>query len=309
MPCYAPLKGFRDPETGGLTFKRHESSGIQMDVACGQCLGCRLDNARMWSMRIVHESRLHEFDQGNCFITLTYEDPGDWSLHVKHFQDFMKRLRKSRPHKVRFFHCGEYGAFCRHGSVEDCFGCNVGRPHYHAILFNCTFSDLEVCGRDGETTYYTSAELSKIWKHGFVQVGDVTLESAGYVARYCVKKVNGDRAIDHYVVMDDEGVLQPVEPEYATMSRRPGIGKAWFDKYKEDLFPMDEVPVPGSGVYKKVPRYYADLYGRLDPDGLESVKERRRLFREEHRDEYSDDRLRDKYAVKKAQVNFLKRIL
>ena len=109
MPCYSPLKGWVDSETGGIKF-RGDGATAKMEVACGQCLGCRLDRSRMWAMRIVHESSLYEYSGGNCFVTLTYRDrsecsdsqladgffiPSDWSLHRKHFVDFMKRLRKA----------------------------------------------------------------------------------------------------------------------------------------------------------------------------------------------------------------------
>ncbi len=309
VPCYSPLKGFVDYQTGGLTFDPRKHSGTKMEVACGQCLGCRLDNARMWSMRIIHEASLHELDGGNSFITLTYEDPGDWSLHKKHFQDFMKRLRKKADQKIRFFHCGEYGSFCRHGlSVDDC-ACNVGRPHYHAILFNISFNDKIVCGQRKDITYFTSPSLEETWGKGFVTVGDCTMQSANYVARYCLKKVNGLAANDHYTSVDEDGVLQLLDPEYSTMSRRPGIGKEWFDQYKGDLFPSDEVPVPGEGVFKKVPRYYANAMEALDPKMIELIKERRQKYRKENIAEFTPERLRDKYKVKAAQVGQLRRSL
>ena len=79
MPCYSPLKGWKDRHTGGLSFRR-DNAFEKMEVACGQCLGCRLDYSRMWAMRIVHESTLHELDGGNCFVTLTYRDPKECNL-------------------------------------------------------------------------------------------------------------------------------------------------------------------------------------------------------------------------------------
>ncbi len=116
-----------------------------MEVACSQCIGCRLDHAGMWASRIEHESSLYDDSNGNCFITLTYDEehlPQDWSLDKSHFQKFMKRLRKRYPQKIRYYHCGEYGENCRHGiHTTLCPGCNVGRPHYHAILFNIDFHD------------------------------------------------------------------------------------------------------------------------------------------------------------------------
>jgi hypothetical protein len=122
MPCYSPLKGYKDQHTGGLVFK-NPGHLQKMEVACGQCLGCRLDRSRMWAMRIVHESELHRDDHGSCFVTLTYRPmnqataeqiekgyhiPDDWSLVKAHFQKFMKRLRKAHPgQKIKYYHAGE----------------------------------------------------------------------------------------------------------------------------------------------------------------------------------------------------------
>ncbi len=204
MPCYSPLKGWKNRETGGIQF-RGDGATSKMEVACGQCLGCRLDWSRMWAMRIAHEASLHEYVGGNCFVTLTYDDasvPVDWSLDRRHFVNFMKRLRKAfEPERIRYFMCGEYGSVCKHGLSLDvvvCPLCNVGRPHYHACLFNCSFSDLVSYGsRDGELRY-TSGFLESVWSHGFVDVGELNFASAAYVSRYCLKKVTGVAAVQHY---------------------------------------------------------------------------------------------------------------
>ena len=93
--------------------------------------------------------------------------------------------------------------------------------------------------------------LAKIWGKGFVTVGEVTYDSASYVSSYCVKKITGLKAEDHYIKLNlNTGELAKVEPEYATMSRRPGIGREWYEEYKNDVFPSDEVPVVGKGVFK-----------------------------------------------------------
>lgn len=326
MPCYSPLKGWRDEETGGIVFKG-EGAASTMEVACGQCLGCRLDRSRMWAIRICHEASLYETEFGNCFVTLTYRDeaectdeqlrdgyhvPKDWSLNKKHFQDFMKRLRKAYGQKIRFFHCGEYGNRCKHGldlELVGCPLCQVGRPHYHACLFNVSFDDLEVYTQSGGEPRYTSQKLADIWKFGFVDVGELNFESAAYVARYILKKVTGHKADDHYMQCDLDGEVTFVSPEYVTMSRRPGVGKRWFDKYKSDVFPSDEVPVPGVGVLKSVPRYYEELFKIEDPLSLEEIKAVRQEFLRTHSDEFSPARLMDKYKVKKAQFGMLKRTI
>lgn len=293
-----------------------------MEVACGQCLGCRLDRSRMWAMRCVHEASLHELDAGNSFITLTYNDdniPHIWTLNHKHFQDFMKRLRKYfAPQKIMFYMAGEYGDKCPHipiyssSTVQDCDRCNVGRPHYHAILFNCSFDDLLPVGQTNGVTHYSSPLLESIWGLGHVQVGDVTFESCAYVARYITKKITGPRADDHYMRVGDYGDCDWVEPEYSSMSRGArkgarGIGAEWYEQFKKDLWPYDEVPVPGSGVYKKVPRYYEAILRAEDEGQYESIKEERQKFRRRNAHEYTPERLMAKYKVKKAQVGQLKR--
>ncbi len=261
---------------------------------------------------------------GSAFITLTYDSdhlPEGWSLCKRDFQLFMKSLRKrlnrAPGNGVRFFMCGEYGLMCRHGLATDindigidiCFGCNVGRPHFHAILFNITFPNKVAIGRGQDDVIYTDDILISSWKRGFVSIGNVTMQSAGYVARYAVKKITGKMADSHYVVCDDDGVLISVNPEFSTMSNRPGIGAKWFDKYQTDVFPSDEVPVPGEGVFKKVPGYYQLLMERVDPAIIEEVKIERLNYLKSHKDEFTPDRLMSKYKVKKSQVNNLKRKL
>lgn len=325
MPCYSPLKGYKCAETGRLIFRR-EKTRETMDVACGQCLGCRLDRSRMWAMRIVHEASLHEADNGNSFVTLTYRPielcnreqkdeglymPPDGGLQVEHFQKFMKRLRKRRPEsKLKYFHCGEYGKVCKHGfdlELQKCPSCNVGRPHYHAILFNCSFDDLEPYAKSGETVRYTSRELENTWKYGFVDVGEVTFQSAAYTARYIMKKLTGQMAEGHYRTIAEDGEIHEIQPEYATMSN--GIGKDWYTKYEKDIWPHDEVPVPGHGMVKKVPRYYEELYKAKNEIEYEKIKNKRQKFRKENAEEYTAERLYSKYKVKKAATAQLMRQL
>ena len=234
MTCYHPMEGYRGKEitkTGKrkIVFNANDALGtcslFRVTLPCGQCIGCRLERSRQWAIRCVHEASLYD---DNCFITLTYSDenlPPYGSLVKKDFQDFMKRLRK-RFSNVRYYHCGEYGS-------------KTKRPHYHAILFNIDFPDKELLTINNDQRLYTSEILSKIWGKGICSIGSVTFESAAYVARYIMKKANGDDAELKYCHVDDDGVWNSIEPEYTTMSRRPGIGKEWFDKFKSDVYPND----------------------------------------------------------------------
>ena len=327
MPCYSPLKGFKDEETGGLVFKS-DGTKETMEVACGQCLGCRLDRSRMWAARIVHETTLHQHTNGNCFVTLTYRPkyectpeqlgkglhiPPDWSLNKRHFQLFMKRLRKKyKDRKIKYYHCGEYGNVCKHGinlELVGCPMCNLGRPHYHVCLFNISFNEDLVpyqTETDG-TERFTSPILMDLWGYGHVDVAKLEFQSAAYVARYCMKKITGDLAEDHYQSIDEYGEIKKLVPEYATMSN--GVGREWYEKYKDDLWPSDEMPVPGHGVVKKVPRYYEEILKTEDEEMLEAIKEKRLAYRDENAGEYTSQRLESRYKVKKAQTKLLSRTI
>ena len=250
MPCFKPLKAYYD--SGQVVFAEPRFGDYsEMSLPCGQCVGCRLERSRQWAIRCMHEAQLYK---RNCFITLTYDEdhlPIDRSLDYRHFQLFMKKLRKHYSgydavdvdgvltYPIRFYMAGEYGE-------------NFGRPHFHACLFNFDFPDKVFYKKTGSgSAIYNSKILDKIWGQGFTSIGDVTFQSAAYVARYIMKKVNGDSAKSHYI--DSEtGVC--IKPEFNKMSLKPGIGFNWYDKYKTDVYPHDYVVVNGKKV--KPPKYY-----------------------------------------------------
>lgn len=292
MACYHPLTAYRERgrEGGQLTFKPPSRDFDKLSVPCGQCIGCRLDRSLQWAVRCMHEASLHD---ENSFITLTYSQehlPEDGGLHVEDFQKFMKRLRKRfEPRRIRFFHCGEYGE-------------ELQRPHYHACLFNVDFPDKVPHKKVPGGYLYTSALLQKLWPLGFSTCGDVTFESAAYVARYVTKKVTGEAAKGHYCNRETGEVIAP---EYTTMSRRPGLAREWLDKYLEDVFPFDEVIVSGRPV--KPPRYYETFYQLEDPEGHSAVKEKRIDRARKLAHDNTPARLRVKEEVKNAQFGMLKR--
>lgn len=260
MPCYHPLKGYIasevNPATGkrSIVFQKREAlTPLPVYVPCGQCIGCRLERSRQWAVRCVNEASLHE---DNCFITLTFNDenlPSDGSLHVADFQKFMKRLRRMFPEKkIRFFHCGEYGHL-------------FSRPHHHACLFNFRFPDLVFYSERQKTRLYRSEILEKLWPYGFCTVGDVTFESAAYVARYIVKKMSGPRG---------EEIYNGRHPEYTTMSRKPGIGAEWFDQFSDDCYPHDYMVIR-NGIKCRPPQYYERRYDLKCPEKLLDIKRER----------------------------------
>ncbi len=286
VPCYRPIPAYR-VRGGSVSFKHTEDSG-ELKLPCGSCIGCRLERSRQWAVRMVHEAQMHD---SNSFITLTYRDAPIHGVDVAHFQDFMKRLRsRLSPRAIRFFHCGEYGeAF--------------SRPHYHAVIFGFDFPDKVLFKESNGHALFKSEFLENVWSHGFCLVGDVTFESCAYVARYCVKKVNGELAFDHYWRLDEfTGELFAVTPEYATMSRRPGIGAAWMEKFGDEVRHNDSVVM--RGFEQKVPRYYESFFDELD---LEAVKGDREVSSYRFADDFSAERLKVREVVKVAQVSFLKR--
>lgn len=305
MPCYHPLKAWRGPSgpSGRLSvvFDASKSYGIEITLPCGQCRGCRLARSRQWATRIMHEASLHE---SNCFLTLTYSDhhvPKDGSLKKKHFQDFMKRLR-GRVGKLRFFHCGEYGE-------------RFARPHYHACIFGFGFPDRVVHSVSNGNRLYTSRLLEEVWPFGFGIIGELTFESAAYVARYVMKKITGDMAHQTYKGFDpDTGELRDDlprrEPEYVTMSRGGrngrGIGHEWFARYGGEVFPSDEVIA--RGVSCKPPRYYDKLFEEENPEAFEEIR-RRRLIRARASEDNSPDRLAVREVCAEARVDRLIRRL
>lgn len=304
MPCYSPLQAFRaynrDKSKTTISFRSQDRGALpnnKLALPCGQCIGCKLERSRQWAVRCMHEASLYE---DNSFLTLTYDNdniPKDGSLHLEHFQNFMKRLRKQNaPKKIRFFHCGEYGD-------------RFFRPHYHTLLFNHSFSDRKAFSGKPPNTIYTSNTLSALWPYGFSVIGEVTFESAAYVARYVLKKVTGEKAEAHYAGR---------KPEYITMSRRPGIGKEWIKKFNGDVYPHDRVIV--RGVSTRPPRFYDDQLQKSDPALMALLKMERSKNEKYVTDTLSNGkvvvesdsslrRLAVKEEVKKAQLKNLIRPL
>lgn len=239
---------------------------------------------------------MHEF---SSFLTLTYSQENvPLSLDHRHFQKFLKRLRK-RVGPVRYFMCGEYGE-------------TFSRPHFHACIFGYCFPDRELITRPGASVrLYRSGVLESLWPFGFSTVGDVTFESAAYVARYVMKKVTGDAAEEHYQrVSLGTGELVRVKPEYCQMSRRPGIGAAWFEKYASDVFGREKDGVRIGGRKVKAPRYYKKILEQVDPALSDEIDFRRyEAITDDVVAENEPERLAVREAVEKARLRFKGRTL
>lgn len=245
-------------------------------------------------MRCVHESQLHK---DNCFINLTFDNehlPANYSVNVRDWQLFMKKLRKKYSNKkIRSFACGEYG------------DTNL-RPHYHAIIFGHDFNDKVPFkkNKNGDQLF-TSPTLTEIWGQGHCTLGSVTFESAAYVARYVMKKFTGKQADDHYTRRHPiTGIFHRVQPEFVTQSRRPGLGAPWLERFKTDAYPSDFVIVRGQKM--RPPKFYDQ---KLSEEELEQIKRRRKATGRQHRSDNTPERLKTREIVQNARVKMLKREL
>lgn len=242
---------------------------------------------------MTHEASLHE---KNCFLTLTYADehlPENNSLDVTHMQNFFKRFRKKiSPVKIRHYYCGEYGE-------------KEGRAHYHAIIFGYDFPDKihTETGKKGDKIYM-SEELADLWPLGRHGIGEVTYESAGYVARYCTKKITGPKADAHY---------NGRKPEFAHMSKQPrypgeaaGLGGGWITKYYREIYPDDFVVLNGKKI--QPPAYYDKVLETVDPELYRKVKAARVQHQyKTMKEDRPQPRTLDQLTVKEAQASQLTR--
>ncbi|WNK14348.1 MAG: replication initiator protein [Microvirus sp.] len=277
------------------TERFYNNKAATLQIPCGQCAECRLKRSREWAVRCMHESSLH---RDNCFITLTYSDDNldSPSLNYKHFSDFMKRLRKKYPRDhLSYFVCGEYGETNPSTGIKDG---GIYRPHFHAILFGFNFPDRQPVKMIGRSDLFKSDILDKLWKKGNCKIGDVTFESCAYVARYAMKKVTGDLAQSHYTIITPDGEIIEREPEMLHMSKRPAIGRMWFERYGRHAYAHDSVIA--RGVEMQPPRYY----DKLLPDVIRSmISDNRATEGNVHRADHTDARNNVRDVVVQAGID------
>lgn len=190
----------------------------------------------------------------NIFLTLTYDDEHLLSPKLQYldFQLFMKTLRERRLRgltdpdlKAKLFIptvvTGEYGD-------------EFKRPHWHALLFNYAPEDSKYkYTTDRGDKVHTSLYLSSLWQKGALEFGDVTLDSANYVARYAAKKLIHGKDQDH-----DYHPIHKTSSKYA-------IGKSWLEKNWEFTFNNGYVVLP-NGSQAAIPRYYEDWLKKTHPE-------------------------------------------
>lgn len=309
MACYHPRYAFRrkegpDPVTGKWPLVFNPVNGLTdeksvVPIPCGYCVGCRLEHARQWAVRCIQESKMYK---QNCFITLTYSDEHyiercpNGSLNKDDFQLFMKRLRHEcereiqkidgkkviRSAGIRYYHCGEYGGI-------------KGRAHHHAAIFNHRFSDEEYYTTRSGNKFYKSEQLESLWRYGLCDIGELTPESAAYISGYIGKKIMKNQ----WFVYGKDKKIAP----FQTMSRRPGIGKSYVEKYGSTMLQRDSVII--EGLEQKLPRYYTNLFEKINPEKVKLNKIER--MKKINKEDNTAKRLKVREEIKVIQLKRKKR--
>ena len=225
-------------------YKLHYGDSIFL-MPCGQCEGCKLEKARDWATRCVLEAKYHS---ESCFLTLTYSDenlPSSLDEHKKNLNSFIDSLRNAGL-KIRYFGCSERGS-------------RTKRLHAHVILFGWCPGDLELYSKGSNGDFlYTSKTLEKYWTKGFSIVGFMTFQSAGYVARYTLKKSGSD------------------DESFIFMSIRPGIGFQYLKDNAEIIVRYDSVYGEfGDSSTAPVPRYFNRFLSEWFPKEYEKLQAKR----------------------------------
>lgn len=283
-------------------FFSNKAATIQ--IPCGQCAECKLKRSREWAVRCMHEASLHD---ENCFLTLTYRDKDvelcddhSVSLRYRDFQSFLKRLRKViYPRRISFLACGEYGETNPRTGEKDG---GKYRAHFHALIFGYNFPDrVPVRLLDG-TDLYKSVVLDTLWGHGDCKIGNLTFESASYVARYAMKKITGDLKETAYTIITSDGEMIERTPEMLVMSKRPAIGKRWFEKFGKYTYYTDKVVARGKEM--QPPRYYDKQLPKVI---LGMIAKKREEENKHRKKDHTDDRNNVRNVVVKAGLNQFRR--
>lgn len=250
-PFFSPsqLRDFPREKNGAYYFSADRWSALfdkdqkplAAEIGCGQCLACRLNKARMWAVRCMLEADGAD-PASLAFVTLTYDDdhlprypfvhPGsgellsETTLVPEDLTLFLKRFRYycDAP-DVRFFACGEYGSL-------------TNRPHFHLLLYGLPVKWSLSLFPAGPKGHFHSLLLDKAWDKGLHDVAALEWNSAAYVARYCVKK--SDAPLYRYLRTAYPDAPLPVS-EFVRMSRRPGIGRKYYEVHKDDIAAIDGV--------------------------------------------------------------------
>ena len=306
MACYHPLVGLAyGPDLDGKfsVFIKPQGYDYEMleriqpnkvfDLPCGHCIGCRQDQSKEWSNRLIMESLYHDFTH---FVTLTYcdeyapigksfSDPetGELkqmlTLRKRDIQLFMKRLRKKySDSRIRFYFAGEYGD-------------QTNRPHYHGIIFGLPENKMQFipCGKSQTgNPYFRCPDIESVWTAtdrplgcnaqaakqgmsadllGFVSVEPANFYTMKYVCAYVTKKL-GAHPNEVYIRTGREA-------PFSLSSRKPGIGLQYLEEHP-DVMKDDKIIIAGptGKVEFAPPRYFKKKFKDSSPDEYQEIADR-----------------------------------
>lgn len=243
------------------------------DVPCGKCELCLVARRYERALRIMLEAEF--WPAKTYFITLTFDDAhlgsgkldhDEWSQFVKNFrQEFCQakycdisvprhykrfgKVRSTTFKEIKQVMSGEYG---------DSFG----RKHFHGILFNHQFDDVEVVLCDDGlpatsskgNVIRTSQSLRDVWKKGNVQVEEVTWDLALYVGAYLNEPCD-------------------VGKNYGRMGHF--IGLSWLKRYWRDVLSVGKIMLRDRDF--PVPRYFSKWLEVNKPEEFFEFKRKRLL--------------------------------
>lgn len=279
MPCTSPVSMFQ-PVAGGQLLSYEKGDCRPILICCGQCGHCRLRKALDWCTRMRHEFKMS--DHVGCFLTLTYDEdhiPADHGLRYSDVQKFFRYLRR-RGLKFRYYCAGEYGHDHGHPFLVPYKGGDLGRPHWHILVFGIDFRQARVLWKRSGAgcDVFQHPLLSEAWPNGSACFSEVTDQSIAYCAKHNFKRITGRDAADFYSRVDTvTGEILRVSPECSRMSLKPGLGFTWLEKFGgSDVYPHDSVLSAG-GVEFAIPKAYDKVFKRLLPDEHEEAVYKRYL--------------------------------
>lgn len=144
-------------------------------------------------------------------------------------------------------------------------------------------------------------------------IGDVSWESAAYVARYVVKKFDSQEE-DDYEELCEEYDVPEQPPEFINMSRRPGIARKYYDEEHQEFYKNDNIVLP-NGRNVQPCRYFDKLFDLEQPEEMQNIKdERQRLaaFKEMNRmkgltvDNVQEVKRKERAAKKRARKKLIR---
>lgn len=138
---------------------------------------------------------------------------------------------------------------------------------------------------------FRSETLEETWGLGLVDVQTFSPAAAQYVTNYVRKRAGLERPEDHGLA-----------PEFQVMSRRPGIGAGFVDKFLRDIYPDGFVTRPG-GARRRPPRFYDLRCESRWPATFRQVK-RRRAEVAATSSEHTGQRLLVREAVEEGRLRF-----